>query len=77
MAEETGAYEVFPRSVHSFSGLCIFGVIHAVDVVHGPLYSFCRILSVKTGNKRFYAPSGGADEHQRRAQIGVIKQLLP
>ena len=28
--------QVFPRSVHSFSGLCIFGVIHAVDVLHGP-----------------------------------------
>ena len=74
MAEETGTYEVFPRSVHSFSGLCIFGVIHAVDVIHGPAHRLRAVFSDRTGYKSLYTSSGRADEHQYRCEVRVFEQ---
>lgn len=79
MAEEAGANGVFARGVDSFSGLAIFswlrivGVVHAVYVAHGPLYAFGGILPVETTYEGFHAASGGADEYECGAQIGVVE----
>ena len=53
MAEEAGAYEVFSRCIHSFSGLAVVAVVHAVYIVHGPADSICGVLFRGMRNEAF------------------------
>lgn len=73
MAEEAGAYEVFSGRIHSFSGLAVVAVVHAVYVVHGPADSICGVWSRSMRNEGFHAQSTGTDECQCGTQIRVIE----
>lgn len=73
MAEEAGAYEVFSRCIHSFFGLAVVAVVHAVYIVHGPADSICGVLFRGMRNEGFHAQSTGTDECQCGTQIRVIE----
>ena len=84
VAQETGPYQVFSRTVYAFGGcrggVVRFRTVRHFDILHCFVCAFCNIPYLvcrmwhSGGYEGFHTPSARADIDKHGAEEGIVKQ---
>lgn len=84
MAQETGPYQVFSRTVYAFGGcrgrIVRLRAVSHFDILHCSVYAFCDILYLVCqmchtgGDECFHAPAARTDIGKHGAEEGIVEQ---